>query len=94
MNINFVYILLVILVLFWLFEFFEKEKFEMIDNNIYQNLNSNKSNKYFIYTSPTYFAEIEPDYQAYLNNVSGYDGATRSYNNPLYAQKIARELDE
>ena len=69
----------------------KKEKFIMIDPNIYQNTGFNYPTSRYIL--PPYPTEPDVDYQAYLNSISGYNGATRSYSNPIYAQQIANDLD-
>jgi hypothetical protein len=99
MNNIFVIILVIILVVIYLgFDCsktkssVEKERFIMIDSNIYSNV-STRENPYSRYIMPPLPTEPDVDYQAYLNTVSGYNSASRSYNNPFYAQSIARGLD-
>jgi hypothetical protein len=81
----FILILLLLLAIFYYFNLISKEKFILYDTNvIYSNQNLN------VVPQPN---QSDIDYQAYLNNISGYDSATRGYYNPYYAQEIARELD-
>ena len=91
MNNIFVILLIVILIfIYFLKQNIFRENFKSTDN-IYQSINMDPLKKNII-QSP-YSTEPNVDYQAYLNSISGYDGATRSYSNPFYAQQIASGLD-
>ena len=81
MNFNFVIILIIILVLFYFWKSINYEKFRL--SPLY-------SNNYYYMNHPQ-ISDI--DYQAYLNTTSGYDSATRTYDNPLFAQQVADGLD-
>jgi len=90
MNLIFVIILVIIIIIFYASKFIEQF-------NISQNLN-NQYGKIKFLIPPNSTQQIQPiqsdiDYQDYLDNISGYDSATRTYDNPFYAQKIASQLD-
>ncbi len=84
MNLTFVFVLVIVLVVFYLNNYVE---------NFSSNLNSKNYEPIQYYPMPPNPLEPDIDYQDYLDTVSGYDGATRSYDNPLYAQQIANDLD-
>jgi hypothetical protein len=65
------------------------EKFTVFDFNNSQYAKINE----LVPTNLSYPTQSDIDYQDDLNVISGYDGATRSYNNPFYAQQIASGLD-
>lgn len=91
MYFNFIVILLIVLVIIYLYNFIKKEEFGGINNNIYESIGL-VPNK-LLYLTPPNSKQPDIDYQDYLNNISGYDGATRSYNNQYYAQAVASGLD-
>lgn len=87
---NFVVCLLIILAIFYIIEFmYKKENFVgFVDQNIYESIGS-------VPRKTLYFPRFESDidYQANLNDISGYDAGTRGYDNPLYAMNVARGLN-
>lgn len=89
---NFVIILLIILVIFYYTGFIKsKENFRGVNSNIYESINA-VPNKLLYLTPPNPY-QPNVDYQDYLNDVSGYDSATRGYYNPVYANDVAAGLD-
>ena len=91
MNINFVILLIIILIIIFLLkQNIFKENFKSLDN-LYLNISRDPLKKQII--SPPYPTEPNVDYQGYLNSISDYDSATRSYFNPYYAQQVAAGLD-
>ena len=89
---NFVIILLIILVIFYLTEFIKKnEEFSSYDSNIYESIGI-VPNK-MLYFNPPNLSQSDIDYQHNLNEISGYDSGTRGYYNPIYAANIAASLN-
>ena len=78
----FILTLIIILVIFYLYN----KNYDTENFNQYAQLNRYQSLK-------PYTTEPNIDYQNYLNENSGYDGATRSYYNPYFAKTVADGLD-
>lgn len=95
MNKFFIVILLIAIAVIYFINSTIKDNFIMIDPNIYLNTGFNEPIDKFRskFIQPPYPTEPDVDYQAYLNSISGYNGASRSYVNPIYAQQIAAGLD-
>lgn len=87
---NFVIILLVILVIFYMF-ISHRENFLNSNSNIYESIGVVPSKT--LYFRPPNSTQPNVDYQDWLNEVGGYDAGTRGYNNPIYAADIAAGLD-
>jgi hypothetical protein len=98
MNLILIIILIVILVVYYFYNN-SSEKFRLlydvspqsIGYGNYKPIGYNPWKQQYI--MPPDSTEPNVDYQDYLNEISGYDGASRSYNNPYYAQAIAAGLD-
>lgn len=89
---NFVIVLLVVLVLFYLTGFMNNnEGFRGVDSNIYESIGVVPSK--MLYLTPPNPSEPNIDYQNYLDTVSGYNSGSRGYSNPVYAADIAAGLD-
>lgn len=100
MKLILVIILVLIFVGFYLYNN-NFENFRLLDDRASQTIGYSNDNIQNIgyntwkqkYIEQPYPTEPNVDYQDYLNEISGYDGATRSYNNPYYAQTVADGLD-
>ena len=90
MNTILIIILIVILIIIFATNRYS-EQFNYVDSNIYENISNSPIKLRFL--SPPYSSQPNIDYQNYLDTVSGYDSASRSYNNPFYAQNVAAGLD-
>ncbi len=98
MNFTLIIILIIILIAFYFFNN-DFEKFKLLYDNSPQSIGYSNYKpigynpwKQQIITPPN-STEPNVDYQDYLNEISGYDGASRSYNNPYYANAVASGLD-
>ncbi len=94
---NFVICLLILLVVIYLTGFMKNNKNDKFTVNSNSNSNIYESigvvpNK-LLYIRPPNPSQPNVDYQDYLNEVSGYDSATRGYSNPFYAANVAAGLD-
>lgn len=99
MNLTFIIILIIVIIGFYLYNN-NSENFKLLydsspqtigySNNQYQNIGYNPLQKNIM---PPYPTEPDVDYQDYLNEISGYDSGSRSYQNPYYAQAVAAGLD-
>jgi hypothetical protein len=93
---NFVICLLVLLVVIYLSGFMIINKSEGFINsssksNIYESIGVVPSK--LLYLTPPNPTQPDVDYQDWLNEVSGYNAGTRSYDNYAYAADVAAGLD-
>ncbi len=91
---NFIICMIVLLVVIYLHGFTDKKERFINSNtktNLYETVGLVPTK--ILHLNPPNPTELDVDYQDDLNEISGYDSATRGYNNPLYALNVAANLD-